>query len=53
MLAAGADSVAVRLSGLVVNRYLPILLALETRLDELEDEMIAHPSDDLLGELVL
>jgi len=52
MLAAGADSVAVRLSGLVVNRYLPILLALETRLDELEDEMIAHPSDVLLGELV-
>jgi magnesium transporter len=52
VLAAGADSLGVRLSGIVVNRYLPILLALEVRLDELEDEMIAHPDDTLLAELV-
>ena len=52
LLAAGADSLGVHLSGIVVNRYLPILLALESRLDELEDEMIANPSDTLLAELV-
>ena len=52
ILAAGADSLGVRLSRIVVNRYLPILLALEARLDDLEEEMIAHPSDRLLAELV-
>lgn len=52
LLAAGSDSLAIRLSGLVVNRYLPILLALETRLDDLEDEMTARPSDKVLAELV-
>jgi magnesium transporter len=52
LLAAGADSLGVRLSGIVVNRYLPILLALEVRLDELEEEMIARPRDVLLAELV-
>lgn len=52
LLAAGPDSLAIRLSGLVVNRYLPILLALETRLDDLEEEMTARPSDELLAELV-
>jgi magnesium transporter len=52
LLADGADSLGIRLSGIVVNRYLPILLALEGRLDELEDEMIAHPNDALLAELV-
>jgi magnesium transporter len=52
LLAVGADSLGIRLSGIVVNRFLPILLALEGRLDELEDEMIAHPHDTLLAELV-
>ena len=52
MLSAGADALGIRLAGFVVNRYLPILLALETRLDDLEDEMTARPSDKLLTELV-
>ena len=52
MVAAGADSLAVMLARRVVNRYLPILLALETRLDDLEDEMVAHPTESLLAELV-
>ncbi|MGE0814186.1 MAG: magnesium/cobalt transporter CorA [Vicinamibacterales bacterium] len=52
LIAAGADALAVRLSRYIVDRYLPILLALETRLDELEDEMVAHPTDALLAELV-
>lgn len=51
-IAAGADSLAIALARFVVNRYLPILLALETRLDDLEDEMIARPTDSLLAELV-
>jgi magnesium transporter len=52
LLAHGADAMAILLSRTVVNRYLPILLALEERLDELEDEMMAHPTDQLLAELV-
>lgn len=52
LLGAGADSLGIRLSGIVVNRYLPILLALEDRLDELEDDMIAQPHDAQLAELV-
>ncbi len=52
LVAAGADSLAIMLARIVVNRYLPILLALETRLDDLEDEMIARPTDALLAELV-
>ena len=52
LVAAGADSLAIMLARRIVNRYLPILLALETRLDELEDEMIARPTDALLAELV-
>ena len=51
-LAGGADALAIRLSRFVVNRYLPILLALEERLGDLEDEMIARPTDALLAELV-
>ena len=52
VLAHGADNVAVRLSANVVERYLPILLALETRLEDLEEEMTRRPSDRLLAELV-
>ena len=52
LLASGADFLSVRLASIVVNRYLPILLALENRLDDLEEEMIAHPRDALLAELV-
>jgi magnesium transporter len=51
-IAAGSDSLAIKLARLVVTRYLPILLAVETRLDDLEDEMIAQPTDQLLAELV-
>jgi len=51
-LELGTDALAVRLSRFVVDRYLPILLALEERLSALEDAMIAHPTDALLAELV-
>lgn len=36
----------------VADRYLPILLRLETRLDEIEDDMRENPNDRLLNELV-
>jgi magnesium transporter len=52
LIARGPDALAVMLSRIIVNRYLPILLALEARLDQLEDEMMAHPTDRLLAELV-
>ena len=36
----------------VADRFLPLLLAVEKRLDEMEYEMLRKPSDDLLAELV-
>jgi magnesium transporter len=36
----------------VIDRYAPIILALESRLDEMEEQMLANPSDQLLSELV-
>lgn len=36
----------------IVDRYSPIILNLEQRLDALEEEMLSDPHDDLLGELV-
>lgn len=46
------DVQAVRLTRFVVNRYIPILLDLEKRLDEIEQEMLAEPKDTLLFELI-
>lgn len=36
----------------IINRYSPIILNLETRLDHLEEEMLERASDDLLEELI-
>lgn len=44
-------TLAVRLSGRLVRRYVQILLDLEPRLDDIEEEMFAKPSDRLLSEL--
>lgn len=52
LLAQGADRLGIRVASKIFDRYLPILLALEVRLEELEDEMIHRPSDRLLAELV-
>jgi magnesium transporter len=43
---------ALRLCRLVADRFLPILLVVETRLEEMEAEMLERPSDELLAELV-
>ncbi len=47
----GAFALALDLIRLVVDRYLNILLDLEPRLDELEDEIQENPKDTLLHEL--
>lgn len=36
----------------VIDRYMPIMLRIEARLDEIEDLLLEHPGDDLLGELM-
>lgn len=52
MMTLGADSLAIRLSRIVVERYLKLLLNLEVRLEEIEDEMLGDPSDTILAELI-
>ncbi len=44
-------ALAVRLAGRLVRRYVQILLDLEPRLDDIEDEMFDKPNDSLLSEL--
>ena len=50
-LNAGPAALGLRLCRIMVDRYLGILLALEPRLEELEDEILSSPRDELLGEL--
>jgi len=50
-VAASPATLALRLCRIMVDRYLGILLALEPRLEELEDEILHAPRDELLGEL--
>jgi len=45
-------ALALRICRTVADRFVPLLLAVEKRLEELEDEMLERPSDDLLSELV-
>jgi len=47
----GPGALAIRLSNRLARRYLEILLDLEVRLDEIEDEMFVNPDDSLLSEL--
>jgi magnesium transporter len=37
---------------MIIDRYLEILLDIEPRLDELEDEVLQHPQDSILAELL-
>ncbi|MFN3232565.1 MAG: magnesium/cobalt transporter CorA [Alphaproteobacteria bacterium] len=52
-LEKGCDTLGVALMNIVVDRYLPILLAVEDRLELLEDEVTANPHDSLLSELIV
>ncbi|OAI21340.1 hypothetical protein A1359_02305 [Methylomonas lenta] len=51
LIQKGTHSLALDLARLVVDRYLDILLNLEPRLEELEDEIQTKPKDTLLHEL--
>jgi len=45
-------SLALRVMQTVVSRYTPIVLSLEARLADIEDEMFERPTDKLLNELL-
>ena len=47
----GSGALAVRLSNRLARRYVEILLELEPRLDEIEEQMFRQPDDTLLSEL--
>lgn len=47
----GPGSLAVRISNRLARRYVEILLELEPRLDEIEEQMFRKPDDSLLSEL--
>ena len=44
-------ALALRITRRMTDRYLELLFALESRLDEIEEEMLARPRDALLSEL--
>jgi magnesium transporter len=48
----GPAALAVRLFRLMVDRYLKVLLALEPRLEAIEEEIMRRPDDTLLAEIL-
>jgi magnesium transporter len=44
-------AIALKIMDRIVRRFVPILLALEVRLDEIEHELFERPRDALMGEL--
>jgi magnesium transporter len=52
LFSRGPDALALRLSRIVVDRYLKKLLALEPRIEILEQEMVSEPRDEILAELI-
>lgn len=52
LLGAGPAALALRLCRRLVDHYLSILLKLEPRLEALEDEIMQHPDDSILAELL-
>ncbi|MFC1773081.1 magnesium/cobalt transporter CorA [Pseudomonadota bacterium] len=50
--AQGCDNLAIRLCRIAVDHYLGKLLSLEPRLEELEREVMEHPADSILAELL-
>ncbi len=47
----GLKAITLKLMDRIVQRFVPILLALEVRLDEIEHELFEQPRDALMGEL--
>ncbi len=52
LMRRGPEALALRLSRLSVDRYIKMLLELEPRLEELEDEITNNPNDRMLAELL-
>lgn len=52
LFADGQGALAMRLCRSLIDRYMQILLELEPRLEDLERELLEHPSDTLLAELL-
>lgn len=52
LIAQGTAAVAMQCCRLMISRYLRILLVLEPRLEELEHEIMRHPHDAILAELL-
>jgi magnesium transporter len=46
------SSLALHLCRAVADRFVPVLMTVEARLEEMETEMIERPSDELLAELI-
>jgi magnesium transporter len=44
-------ALALRLMRIMVDRYLRLILDMETRLEQLEDDLLANPRDEMLAEL--
>lgn len=51
IMGEGPGSLAIRISNRLARRYVEILLELEPRLDEIEEQMFRQPDDKLLSEL--
>jgi magnesium transporter len=51
-LQGGVEGLALRLCKILSGRYLKLLLGLEPRLEELEDEILVDTDDDILAELI-
>ncbi len=51
-LALGVEGIALRLCKILSGRYLKLLLGLEPRLEQLEDEILLDADDDILAELI-
>lgn len=51
-LASGPSHLCYRIVRRIIDRYQPIILGIENRLDEMEELMLSSPDDELLGELI-
>jgi magnesium transporter len=50
-MAVGTDRLSLQLTRMIVEHYLQFILGLEPRLEELEEEILARPRDEIIGEL--
>jgi magnesium transporter len=50
-MASGPAILALQVTRIMVEHYLRLILGLEPRLEELEEEILARPRDEILGEL--